>query len=115
MQPRTTAILFVIAILLGAFVYLYEIQGEATREQADEASRRIFPEVEAEAIEFLEFRTQDDRAFASERTRDGWLILKPVEFPGDEVNLNAIASTLANLTSEDTLEAAGAREIYGLG
>ncbi|MBW2388606.1 MAG: DUF4340 domain-containing protein, partial [Deltaproteobacteria bacterium] len=38
-----------------------------------------------------------------------------VEFPGDEVNLNAIASTLANLTSEDTLEAAGAREIYGLG
>ncbi len=115
MQPRTTAILFVIAILLGAFVYLYEIRGEAEREQAEAASDRIFPDVQAEAIDWLEFRTQDDRPFESVRAGDGWEIRMPIAFPGDDVSLDAIASTIANLTSESEIELLGAPEIYGLG
>ncbi len=115
MQPRTTAILFVVAVLLGAFVYLYEIKGEAGREDAAAESRRIFPDVIAGEIDTLEFRTQDDRPFQSVRASDGWLIQRPVNFPGDDVNLDAIASTLANLKSESEIEAAGAPEIYGLG
>jgi hypothetical protein len=53
MQPRSTGILFLIALALGAFVYFFEIQGEAGREQAEEASRRFFPELDSDAIEEL--------------------------------------------------------------
>ena len=115
MQPRTTAILFIVALLFGAFIYLYEIQGETAREDAVRESRRIFPDVVAESIDTLQFRSQDDRPFESVRTDFGWQIQSPIEFPGDDVNLDAIASTLANLKSEAAIESAGAPEIYGLG
>ena len=53
MQPRTTAILFIVSLLFGAFIYLYEIQGEAGREDASAESRRMFPDVVAESIDAL--------------------------------------------------------------
>jgi len=115
MQPRNAAILFLVAVALGAFVYLYEIQGEGARDAAENETRRMFQGVEPEAVEFLAFRTQDDRALEAVRAGAGWLIQSPVVFPGDEVNLDAIASTLANLTTEAEIDAPGAPQIYGLG
>ena len=47
MNPRSTAILFVVALLLGAFVYFYEIEGEPDRREAEESSRRVFAGIEA--------------------------------------------------------------------
>ena len=115
MQPRTTAILFIVSLLFGAFIYLYEIQGEAGREDASAESRRMFPDVVADSIDALVFRTLDDRPFESTRAGRGWQIRVPIDFPGDDVNLDAIASTLANLKSEAAIESGGAPEIYGLG
>ncbi len=115
MQPRNALLLFVLAVALGAFVYLYEIKGEAGREAAEGESRRMFPGVEADAIGFVAFRTQGDHAFEAAREGEGWLIQSPVAFPGDDVNLDAIASTLANLKTDATVEDPAAPEIYGLG
>ena len=115
MQPRTTAILFLVAAALGAFVYLYEIKGEEARSEEEEAGRRIFPGLVAEEVAFLMFRTEDDRAFEAVRVGEGWQIQQPVQFSGDAVNLNAIASTLANLASEDIIDDPAAPEVYGLG
>ncbi|MFT5442402.1 MAG: hypothetical protein ACI8W3_001444 [Myxococcota bacterium] len=115
MQPRTTAILFVVAAALGAFVYLQEIDGAATRGEAEELSRRVFPELRASAIDWVSFRTQDERDFEARRIEGGWEIVSPVVFPGDSVNLDAVASTLANLTSEGTIDSPSKPEIYGLG
>lgn len=115
MQPRTTVILFVVAVALGAFVYLQEIDGVATREEAEELGRRVFPELEAIAIDSVAFRTQDGRDFEAKRIEEGWEIVSPVVFPGDSVNLDAIASTLANLTSEAAIDSPSKPEIYGLG
>ncbi|MCP4068891.1 MAG: DUF4340 domain-containing protein, partial [Phycisphaeraceae bacterium] len=83
--------------------------------QTEDAARRIFPGVESDAIDTLEFRTQDDRPLESVRAGEGWQIRVPVVFPGDDVNLDAIASTLAGLTSEAAIESPEAPEIYGLG
>ena len=81
MQPRTTAILLVVALALGAFVYLYEIEGEDARNVADEASRRIFSEVEADAIERLALTTGDGVEVTAIRGEGGWRIATPVDFP----------------------------------
>lgn len=115
MQPRNAAILFVVAVVLGAFVYLYEIEGEAGREAAERASRRMFPEIEAEAIAFLAFRIRDDQAFEAVRDGEQWWIQSPLAFKGDDVSLDAMASTLANLETETTIEEPGEARIYGLG
>ena len=115
MQPRNAAILFVLAAALGAFVYLYEIQGGADRDAAESAGRRMFPEIQAEAIAFLAFRTRDDQAFEAVRESGGWVLQSPLVFDGDAVNLDAMANALANLKTEEQIEAAAKPEIYGLG
>ena len=61
------------------------------------------------------FRSQDDQLVEAVRVGEGWHLQQPVAFPGDDVNLNSIASTLANLTSETTIESPAAAEVYGLG
>jgi len=115
MQPRNAAILFLVAALLGAFVYLSEIQGEAGREAAERQTRRMFPDVEAGDVAFLAFRTRDDRAFEALREGAGWLIQSPLVFDGDAVSLDAMASAIANLETETRIEDPGAPAIYGLG
>jgi hypothetical protein len=115
MQPRNAAILFLVAAALGAFVYLYEIRGEASRESDERSSRRMFAGVEADAIGFLAFRTRGDQAFEAVRQDASWLIQSPLAFAGDDVSLDAMASTLANLETEASIEDPGAPEIYGLG
>ena len=41
MNPRTTGILFLVAAALGAFVWLYEIRGEAGRKDVYELARDL--------------------------------------------------------------------------
>ncbi len=53
MNPRTTGIVFLVAAALFAFVYFYEIQGGPAREQAEEESKRLFPGLEDEAVEWF--------------------------------------------------------------
>ncbi|MGH0038040.1 MAG: DUF4340 domain-containing protein [Myxococcota bacterium] len=115
MNPRSTAVLFVVALLLGAFVYLYEIEGEEGRLEAEEAGKRVFADLEQEDIWGVELTTTDDREARLE-SRDGeWRVVSPVDFPADEIAADAIASTLAKLSNEGVIDEPQSPETYGLG
>jgi hypothetical protein len=114
MNPRTTGILLTLALLLGAFIYFYEIRGEPGRKQAEEASKRVFPEIEADAIRRIRLHAEGGESVLVERRESGWRVLEPVDFPGDEVALDGMASTLAGLTSEGVVEAPQPLAVYGL-
>ena len=115
MSGRGTAILALVALSLGAFVYFYELRGEPRRERARESELRVFPGLEAGDIDELLVMTSDGRATRAERRASQWQILEPVRFPGDDVTLEGMAQTLAQLTGEDEIEEPGELEIYGLG
>ncbi len=116
MNPRTTAMLALVALVLGAFVYFYEIEGEKGREAGLESEKRLFTGVEADAVESLELTTNDGVPARFER-RDGiWRIVSPVEGAGDAVALDAIASALAQLARAGRVKAApGDLAQFGLG
>ncbi len=114
MNPRTTAILFLVAASLGAFVWLYVIGGEAAREDAEQRAKQLFPEVEAEAVESIALTTQDGVAARFERRDSGWQVVEPLVFPGDEFALDAMASALAELSSEAVYDDPQGLEVYGL-
>ncbi|MEZ4332920.1 MAG: DUF4340 domain-containing protein [Myxococcota bacterium] len=97
MSPRTTAILALVTLVLGAFVYLYEIEGGADRESAREGEKRFYPDVQAEAIDSVELRTSDGADARFERTSGTWRIVAPVVGRADPMALDAIASALAQL------------------
>ncbi len=114
MNPRTTAILFAVALGLGAFVWLYEIEGEQGRRDAEAREKRLFPEVESEGIEWVALRTTDDRAVRAERSNGGWQLVEPIAFPADDFALDAVASALAELSSESIFEDPQEASVYGL-
>jgi len=115
MQPRTTLVLGLVALVLGAFVWFYEIGGEAGRNEAAEAGKRLFPDIAATDIRWVEITTPDATPLRAERgSEGGWRIVSPVDFPGDPVALDGLASALADLSSERQLESPEALAVYRL-
>jgi hypothetical protein len=114
-NPRTTGILLVVAAALGAFVYLYEIRGAEERKDAEELGKRLFPDVEAEDVTWISLTTSDGVAARVERRDEGWEIVAPITFAGDEFAVDAMASALSQLSSEAVYEDPQPPEVYGLG
>ena len=50
MNPRTTGILFLVALLLGAFIYFYEIRGGERRQEAEAEAKRLFAGLETDVL-----------------------------------------------------------------
>ena len=100
MNPRTTGILFLIAAALGAFVYFYEIRGEEGRREAEARQKRLFPDVEAEAVEWLALTSSDGKPVRAERREKGWQIVEPLVFPGDEFALDGTHGARAEGTCD---------------
>ena len=92
MNPRTTGILAIVALLLGAFIYFHEIRGGDTREEAEALAKRLFPDVEANAIQWMELTTTDGHDARLERSEGVWRLRRPVEFLAD-----GLAVTLASV------------------
>ncbi len=114
MNPRTTAVLFLVAAALGAFVWFYVIRGETAREDAEQRAKQLFPEIEAEAVDSITLTTRDGVRARFERRDPSWQVVEPLVFPGDEFALDGLASTLAGLSSEGVYEDPQAPEVYGL-
>jgi hypothetical protein len=116
MNLRTTGLLALVALGLGAFVYFYEIEGETSREAARESEKRIFADVEADAIDSLALTTTDGVAARFERREGSWLVVSPIEGRGDAMALDAITSALAQLARVGRVKsAAGDLAQFGLG
>ena len=114
MNPRNTGILFLVAVLLGGIVW-YSNRQETRKVEAEAQAKRLFGDLAAESIEWIELRTRDGKDARLERTDGVWHVTKPVSFPADATNADAIASALAGLGSEGVIEEAQAPEVYGLG
>ena len=91
MNPKSTGILFVLAAAMAAFVYLYEIEGEQGRKDAEEATKRLFPGVEQESIEAITLHSTDGSRVEVARVDDRWRITTPLEFPADDFAIDGIA------------------------
>lgn len=115
MSPRTTAILAALALLLGAFVYLYEIEGEVERAAAEEDAKRIHTGFEAGDVEAVALVTRDGVEARFERRDGRWHVVAPVEGLADATALDAIASALAQMPREGTVSSAGDLAGFGLG
>lgn len=115
MNPRTTGILVLVAAALGAFVYFYEIQGGDARRLAEEREKHLFAGVEQGDIDWIELAPAGVAAAKVERRDGRWQLVAPLDFPADALAADSLASTLATLASDSTLEGPGSPDEYGLG
>jgi hypothetical protein len=114
LNPRTTGILFLLVAALGAFVWFYEIRGEAGRQDAEAAAKRLFPGLEASAIQRVELTSSDGKRARLERRGSDWRLTAPLDAPADTFAADAIASALAQLGSEAVYESPQPLAVYDL-
>jgi hypothetical protein len=113
-NPRTTGILFLIAAALGAFVWLYEIRGEAGRKDAEAAAKRLFPNLESSAVDSIELVTNDGQRARLEQRDGEWRLALPLDAQADAFVADAMASALTQLGSEAVYATPQPLEVYGL-
>ena len=113
MNPRSTGILLLIALALGAFLWFYELGGEADRLEREEAGKRLFAGLEADQVDWIALTSRDGKGARFERRGAEWWMLEPVEFPA-AASVERMADALASLTHEARFEQPGPDAEYGL-
>jgi hypothetical protein len=114
-NPRTTGLLAIVALGLGVFVYVYEIEGESARQAVLDQAKYVHTGFEAEEIDSVSLTTLDGVAARFERRDGRWEIVLPIERRADATALDAIAHALANMPREGRVDAVGSLESFGLG
>lgn len=113
-SPRTTGVLLLVAAALCAFVWFYEIEGEAHRKGIEESEKRLFAGLEPEDVVWVALTTGDGVAVRAERREGSWEIVEPLRFPGEPRAFDGIASALAEVKSQAVFDAPQAAAVYGL-
>ena len=115
MNPRTTGILALVALLLGGFVYFYEIEGEPARQAELDEENRFFPGLVDADLDAIELTTEDGTPARFERRDGRWRIVSPVSGLADSSALDAMAHALASLSRAGSVANPEGLDQYGLG
>ncbi|MGB7439830.1 MAG: DUF4340 domain-containing protein [Coleofasciculaceae cyanobacterium] len=113
---RTTLVLLLLAILLGGFVYFYEIQGAPKREAAKSTKQPLFS-FEEDQIKSLAIY-QDDDVWEFERVGEQesrWRMKQPKKAPASSASIAFLTSLLVDRDSERAFTvSSNQRKEYGL-
>jgi len=114
MNPRSTVILLVVALGLGAFVYYHEILGGEERRESEAREKALFGDLEAESVEWVTLHTSDGRDVKLQREGEGWEVTEPLRFPADRFAADGVASALIAIASDTAFDEPQPAEVYGL-
>ncbi len=113
MNVRTTALLALAVLGLGAFLYFYELGGESARLEAEERAKRLFAGIEPGDVTWIALRTSDGVDARFEQRDGKWQLVSPLAFPADPA-VARLAEALATVTSEKQFEHPQPDAEYGL-
>jgi hypothetical protein len=113
LNPRTTGILFLVAMLLGGVIW-WSNRLEIEEKEAEDQAKKLFGDLAADQVEWIALRTSDGQDARLERREGAWHLVAPIESPADAATADGLASALAGLVSESVIEDAQSLEVYGL-
>jgi hypothetical protein len=113
-RGRSTLLLLLVALALGAYVYFVESEREPAAERAERRDR-VFEGLDAEQLEEIRVRPSAGEATTLRKENGRWRIVAPVEAEADEAEASALASSLASLDVQRVVDdAPGALDQFGL-
>ncbi|MEQ8754806.1 MAG: DUF4340 domain-containing protein [Coleofasciculus sp. G1-WW12-02] len=101
---KTTWVLLIVALLLGGFVYFYEIVGTPQREAAKEAEKQLFGFEEDEIQRVSIYIDEDSLKF--ERVSEpepGWRMTEPKDVPASDPSVSFLLNLLVEGKSDRTI------------
>lgn len=103
--PRTTLILILLALVLGGFVYFYEIRGATVREENKEEKQQIFS-FAADDVQSLTVKTKKltlNLERNPESSNPKWLIKSPISGLANDAIVSYLMDLLVEGKSDRTL------------
>ena len=100
---RSTLVLLVVAVGLGAYIYFVERHRAPASEE--EPNEQVFT-FEADDVAELDVTRSDGSSTRVRRDNDAWHVVAPVDTPADDTTVSSIASSLASLEIRRIVEAA---------
>ncbi|MBD2565285.1 MULTISPECIES: DUF4340 domain-containing protein [Nostoc] len=103
--PRTTLILILLTLGLGAFVYFYEIRGTTVREEIKEQKQQIFSfaEDDVQSLTVTTKKINLNLERNPESSNPKWLIKSPISGPANDAIVSYLMDLLVKGNSERTL------------
>ncbi|MEH2136510.1 DUF4340 domain-containing protein [Nostoc sp.] len=103
--PRTTLILILLMLGLGAFVYFHEIRGATVREEVKEQKQKIFS-FAADDVQSLTVKTKKltlNLERNPEPSNPKWVIKSPISGPANDAIVSYLMDLLVKGNSDRTL------------
>lgn len=98
---KKLAVLFFIFIGLAVFVYLYEIEGEKTREEAKETEENLF-RLKRDEITSIEVTREGQEPVVLTKTGEDWTVDRPVEASADRTTVDSLLQNIETARRERT-------------
>lgn len=108
---RTPLILLLIALVLGGFVYFYEVKGAPQREAAQAESKKLFSFKEEQVRSFTLTTPQQTLSFEratevqAKSSGSAWTMTAPDKTPASEASVAYLLNLLATESSQRTVTA----------
>jgi hypothetical protein len=98
MKFKTTVILFILFVVLFAFVYFFEFRGGGQ----EDAEHKLV-DLSSEDVEKIDFKIGEE-TIRFQRDEENWLITEPLEAKGDKYEVNRLADDFSDLRIERVVE-----------
>ena len=102
MRFKNTLIMAIAALLLGGYVWFFEIRGREEREEAERVASRLL-HFESDSVTGLTLQTDDGTVVLS-RVDDAWRITTPYDLPADSAAVDSIVNRLQSADHERLIE-----------
>ena len=110
MKFKTTIILFVIFLVLMAYIFLFE-----SKSKNDEHAKEKLVALSSESVQKIIYKKEDETLEFQKNAEGEWLIIKPLEAKADKYEVNRLAEEFADLRIERVVDEEPADlEKYGI-
>jgi hypothetical protein len=99
MQPRNTAILFLLVVLAGVALWRFELR-EGASGGGEKQPQKVFAGLDAKQVEWVELAQGDGSVLRVEKRGEEWRLVQPLDFAADRFHADGLASGLADLASD---------------
>jgi hypothetical protein len=103
MRFKGTLVLLIVCLLLGGYLYFYEIKGGEQREKAKEAETQIW-KIEDKDIQQIDLASPGQHITAVRKGEKEWLLTAPRQLDADSDELNRMAGSASKIRRESVVE-----------
>src|SRR5215472_13698092 len=102
MKFKGTAVLFLLFVGLGTYVYFTEFRGQEARQKQEEAKKKAFP-VEDKDITEISLVYPDRTLTAVKKGDKNWQMTSPAGIDADSDEWQMLASDITRIDRDDTV------------